>query len=152
MRVPTSQWATTKAKSAGIQNKTCRNYFICLLPIKYIDCNQCLVWPLDRFEHIVSRLLAERPCPTRRQSIRFLNSRDRRIRTFDHSAPNGALYQTELHPGEKLFKWFLSNTKLSAQHNLSLTSLSPGGFEPTVSARLSSGPTASIGWGQRISI
>ena len=38
------------------------------------------------------------------------------------------------------------------QHNLSLTSLSPGGFEPTVSARLSSGPTASIGWGQRISI
>lgn len=38
------------------------------------------------------------------------------------------------------------------QHNLSLASLSPGGFEPTVSARLSSGPTASIGWGQRISI
>ena len=38
------------------------------------------------------------------------------------------------------------------QHNLSLASLSPGGFEPTVSARLSSGPTASIGWGQHISI
>lgn len=38
------------------------------------------------------------------------------------------------------------------QHNLSLASLSPGGFEPTVSARLSSDPTASIGWGQRISI
>lgn len=39
----------------------------------------------------------------RRQSIRFLVSRDRRIRTFDHSAPNGALYQTELHPDEKFF-------------------------------------------------
>lgn len=24
------------------------------------------------------------------------------------------LYHTELHSGEKLFKWFLSNTKLSA--------------------------------------
>ena len=92
------QWATTKAKSAGIQDKTCRNYFICLSPNEYIDCNQYLVWPLDRFEHIVSRLHAERPSPARRQSIRFLVSRDRRIRTFDHSAPNGALYQTELHP------------------------------------------------------
>ena len=64
MRVPTSQWATTKAKSAGIQDKTCRNYLICLSPNEYIDCNQCLVWPLDRFEHIVSRLIVECPCPS----------------------------------------------------------------------------------------
>ena len=124
-RVPTSQWATTKAKSAGIQDKTCRNYLICLSPNEYIDCNQYLVWPLDRFEPSFPDSTSGVLVQARRQSIRFNGpSGDR---THDSYIKSVVLYQLSYWPKTSSLTRIYASTLSWACIHLFTKSI---GFEP----------------------
>lgn len=87
-RVPTSQWATTFALQGYLLLR------FQMLAHCHINCFGSFFIPCM--------------IPT------FVIYRSNRIWTDDPLLPRQMLYQAELHSGEKLFKWFSSNTKLSA--------------------------------------